>query len=164
MRGHHDGMDNEPRTDGGAVERRGERAAPARRAPHEQPAIERHTLPGTIPAVAYHEYHHDDRWSPTETPVADGKRLTDDEWLTYDVAIREPGPYDLTVRAATAADAETVIRLVVDDEPLRRLTLSSAGWDSRTDTDTWVELPAGLHTVHVVVLHGDVQLDRFEFR
>lgn len=165
MGGDHSDMDHEPRTDGGVVEQRRERAAPARRVSHEQPAIERHELPGTVPVGEYHEYHHDDRWSVAETPLADGTdRLTGDEWLTYDVTVSEPGPYDLRLRAATAEDADATVGIVVDDEPVGRLTVASDGWDDRSDADMWVELPAGLHTIRVVVFEGDVTLDRIAFR
>jgi len=166
MGGHHSDMERGPRTDGGGVvEYHHERATHARRTSHEQPAIERHELPGTIPVGAYHEYHHADRWPAADTPLADrADRLTADEWLTYDVDIAERGPYDLTFRVATADGADAVLGIVVDDDPLRRLTVSSDGWHSWTDADTWVDLPDGLHTIRVVVLDGDVKLESTEFR
>ncbi len=161
--------DVEKKADGGVVSRSADRSARQPRVGHEQPAIERHELPGTIPVGHYHEYYHGGRWDATETPLSEtGRldRLATDEQLVYDVDIREPGPYDLTLRVAAADNAGGGhVGIVVDDEPLRRVAFdATGGWHSWEDVQTVVELPAGLHTVRLVVFDGGSRLKQLTFR
>lgn len=156
-------------TDGGAVGQSTDRSARRPQGVHEQPAIERHELPGTIPVGAYHEYYHGGRWDAIDAPLSEtGRldRLATDEWLVYDVDIREPGPYDLTLRvAATDNSGGGHVGVVVDDQPLRRVEFdSTGGWHSWEDVQTTVELPAGLHTVRLGVFEGGWKLGRLAFR
>lgn len=156
-------------TDGGVVGRSTDRPARRPKGAHEQPALARHELPGTIPVGAYHEYYHGDRWSAVDAPLSSEGRLdwlATDEWLAYDVDIREPGPYDLTLRVA-AADSfgGGHVGIVVDDDPLRRVEFdATGGWYSWEEVATTVELPEGLHTVRVVVFEGGWKLKQLAFR
>jgi hypothetical protein len=157
--------------DGGVIQRGGEQRARTLRpnGTHEQPGIERHEVPGTIRVGEYHEYHHADRWSADDAPLSDDGDidwLASDEWLAYDVDIREPGPYDLTLRVA-AADSfgGGDVGIVVGDDPLRRVDFeSTGGWYDWEEVETAVELPAGLHTVRLVVFEGGWKLKQLELR
>lgn len=157
------------RTDGGVMERGRERRARPQSSAHEQPAIERHELPGTIRVGDYHEYHHGDRWTAADAPLTDDAHLdwlASDEWLAYDVDIREPGPYDLDIRVA-AADGfgGGDLGIVVDDDPHKRVAFgSTGGWYSWDDVCTQVELPRGLHTIRLVVYQGGWKLSQLRFR
>lgn len=135
---------------------------------HEQPALERHELPGTIPVWGYHEYHHDDRWGGAETPLRKGSIdwLASDEWLVYDVDVREGGPYDLFLRVAEAEGfGESQLGIVIDDDPRQRLRFdATGGWDEWTEIQTVVELPRGLHTVRLGVFDGGWKLGQLRFR
>jgi len=161
------------RTDGAVIQRGTERRAREPRAStvHEQPALERHELPSTVPVWKYHEYHHDDRWATTEAPLgADGDSeidwLASDEWLVYDVDIRESGPYDLTLEVAAATDfGGGDVGIVVDNEPLRRVEFdATGGWYSWGDVRTQVELPRGIHTIRLVVFQGGWKLRKLRFQ
>jgi len=137
---------------------------------HEQPGLERHELPGSIPVDAYHVYSHGGRWDPTDAPLCrDGNDLdwlASDEWLAFDVDVRESGPYDLAARVAAAEGfGGGHFGLVVDNDPRRRVRFDATGdWYTWNDIETRVELPRGLHTIRVVVFDGSWKLDRLEFR
>jgi len=156
-------------TDGGAVGRSTDRSARRPHGAHEQPAIERHELPGAIPVGAYHEYYHDGCRDATDMSLSEtGRldRLATDELLVYDVDIREPGPYDLTLQVAAAdTSGGGHVGIVVDDEPLRRIEFdATGGWHSWEDVQAMVELPDGLHTVRLVVFEGGWNLRRLALR
>lgn len=137
---------------------------------HEQPGLERHELPGPIPVDAYHVYSHGGRWNPDDAPLrrdgGDVDWLASDEWLAYDVDVRESGPYDLTARvAATEEFGGGHFGVVVDDDPRTRVRFdATGGWYAWDDVETRVELPRGLHTIRVVAFDGGWKLDRLEFR
>ncbi len=168
-----DSTATEKRPDGGILQRgdasiaRDDEAAWA----HEQPTTDRHELPGSFRVGEYHEYQHDDRWTAADAPLsADGDGeidwLASDEWLAYDVDIRESGPYDLTLQVAAAAEfGGGDVGIAVDDEPLRRVEFdATGGWYSWDEVTTQVELPRGLHTVRLVVFEGGWKLRKLRFR
>jgi len=134
---------------------------------HEQPGLDRHELPGQIPVAEYHSYFHGARWSGHGNPFAgeyDLEWLGSDEWLAYDVDVRDPGPYAVRARVA-AADSFGPGRfdIVVDGEPVETVRVeTTGGWYSWNDVETTVEFPRGLHTVAVVVRDGGWKLERLE--
>jgi len=161
---------NEPLSDGGVVERRPEPTVEYRSdtASHEQPAIERHELPGTIPVGQYHEYFHADRWTAVDEPLSgDGPLdwLAGGERLVFDADVREPGPYDCSLRVAADAGFDGgEVGLIVDGDLRRRLSVqSTGGWYAWDDVRTQVELSAGLHTIALVVYGGGWKLSQLEF-
>lgn len=167
-----DHMPTEKRADGGLLQRgdtsgtRDDGAAWS----HEQPTTDRHELPGSFRVGEYHEYYHADRWTDDDAPLADGDGeldwLASDEWLAYDVDIRESGPYDLTLQVAAAAEfGGGDVGIAVDDEPLRRVEFdATGGWYSWDEVRTQVELPRGLHTIRIVVFEGGWKLRKLRFR
>jgi hypothetical protein len=57
------------------------------------------------------------------------------------------------------------VGIVVDNERLGRVGFGpTGGWETFDPVRTQVELPAGLHTIQLVVYDGDWKLDRIEFR
>jgi hypothetical protein len=158
-------------SDGGLVERQREPSVDYRRdtASHERPGIERHHLPGTIPVGDYHEYYHADRWAADDAPLNGSgplEWLATDERLVYDVVVREPGPYDLSLHVSAPEGFDGgIVGIVVDSDPVCRVYFRpTGGWETFDHVDTQVELPAGLHTIQLVVYDGDWKLDRIEFR
>lgn len=156
------------RADGGVIERGRRHQTHNAHRVHAQPGVQRHELPGSIRVGAYHEYHHADRWTAADAPLSDDQLdwLASDEWLAYDVDIRESGPYDLSLRVAAAAGfGGGDVGIVVDDEPLRRISIGeTGGWYSWEDIETQVELPRGLHTIRLVVFEGGWKLKELRFR
>ena len=136
---------------------------------HEQPCIERHELPGEVPVGRYHTYFHARRWGADDAPLSSGGDidwLATDEWLAYDVDVREPGPYDLTAQVAAADEfGGGTFRLDVGDDPVGRVRFDpTGGWYAWDTVETRVELPRGLQTLRVVVLEGGWKLARLRFR
>lgn len=135
---------------------------------HAQPEVQRHELPGTIHVSGYHEYTHADRWAASASPLTEDDKidwLASDEWVAYDVDIREAGPYDLTLRVA-AADSfgGGTVGIAVDDDTLCRVQFDpTGGWYSWADVETAVELPRGLHTIRLVVYEGGWKLKQLQF-
>jgi len=157
------------RTDGGVLQRGRERQARRPQGTHEQPGVERHELPGTVQVGSYHEYYHGNRWQAADSPLSgdgDIDWLASDEWLAYDVDIRESGPYDLTLRVAAAEGfGGGNLGIMVDDEPLRRVEFgATGGWYSWDEIETTVELPRGLHTIRLVAFEGGWKLKQLRFR
>lgn len=135
---------------------------------HEQPGLARHELPGTVEVGAYHEYHHDGRWTTADEPLSHAGGIdwiADDEWLAYDVDIESAGVYDLTFEIAGSEQfGDGDIGIVVDHTPLRRVQFDAAGgWYTWKDVTVEVELPKGLHTVRLVAFDGGWKLRRLQF-
>lgn len=173
------GDDGVERTGGGVIQRGPERRAREPRDDgsrdqstlerhHEQPELERHELPGTVPVWAYHEYHHGGRWAPAETPLREHSLdwLASGEWLVYDVDVRESGAHDLFLRVAAAEGfGDSQLGIVVDDDPRNRLRFdATGGWDEWTELQTTVALSRGLHTIRLVVFDGGWKLGGLRFR
>lgn len=134
---------------------------------HERAEQPRHELPDTISVGEYHAYFHADRWSGGDAPLVregeDVDWLASDEWLAYDVDIRESGPYDLT---ATVAADDTFgggsFVLVVDEQQVGQVSFEpTGGWYQWQTVEGRVELPRGLHTLRLGVADGGWKLREF---
>lgn len=162
-------MGDNPRkqTDGGLVQ--GRSSSERRPSAHEQPALERHVLPGAIRVGDYHEYNRASHWTATASPPTDDGEsywLARDEWLVYDVEVTEPGFYELTLDIA-AADGfgGGDVGVMVNDKLRQRVELdSTGGWYDWETVTTHIELPRGLNTVRLVVFDGGWKLRRLAFR
>lgn len=152
---------------GGAVSGGSARSARVRQ--HEQPAVGRHELPGTVPVAGYHEYYHAGRWRRDDDPLVRGEScgwLAGGEWLAFDVDARERGPYDTLVRVACAdGSGGGDLGIVVDNEPQVRLRFgATGGWNAWDDLTACLELPRGLSTVRLVVFDGGWRLHSLRIR
>lgn len=172
MGGDHAGDVEEVTSDGGRTIQRGHHRPDRDRASvHEQPGVDRHELPGGMDVDEYHAYFHGGRWEGEETPLRRGEDrdvdwLSSDERLSYDVDVRESGPYDLRLRvAADAAFGGGDVALLVDDEPVDQFNVPpTGGWYEWKTLKGRVELPRGVHRLTFVVLEGGWKLDHVELR
>lgn len=132
----------------------------------ERPAQSRHELPATIPVGAYHAYFHRNHHGTDERPLrrVDGRDLdwlSTDQWLGYDIDVQDPGSYRVELRVAgDDAFGGGDVGVVLDDDPLSRLTFGpTGGWYDWDRIESEVELPAGNHTLRLVVFDGGWKLD-----
>lgn len=128
----------------------------------ERPGRERHEVPGRIPGGSYHEYRY--VREVEDGPVAEEGGvgwLASDEWLAYDVEVARAGEYEVSARVAAEADyGGGTFGVVVDRTPLKAVTFdATGGWYDWETAGTTVELPAGLHTLRLVVLTGGWNLE-----
>jgi|AntDeeMetagen285_2_1112576.scaffolds.fasta_scaffold09434_2 hypothetical protein len=133
---------------------------------NDRPGQDRHELPATIAVGEYHAYFHRNRHRANERPLRrvggrDLDWLSTDQWLAYEVAVPEAGTYDLSLRvAAESAFGGGDVGVVLDDDPLARLTFDpTGGWYSWDEVGEELELPAGDHTLRLVVFDGGWKLE-----
>ena len=132
----------------------------------ERPGQDRHELPNTIAVGEYHTYFHRNRYRADERPLRreDGRDLdwlSTDQWLAYQIEVPEAGSYRLELEvAAESAFGGGDVGVVLDDDPLTRLTFDpTGGWYTWDRVGTDVELPAGRRTLRLVVFDGGWKLD-----
>lgn len=134
---------------------------------HERGDQDRHELPCAIGVGEYHAYFHGNRWSAGDEPFRrDGNGvdwLASEEWLAYDVDVRESGPYDFTARVA-AADSfgGGSFVVVIDGLQVGEVAVDpTGGWYQWRTIESQFELPRGLHTLRLAVTDGGWKLDEF---
>lgn len=132
---------------------------------HEQLALDRYEIPGTIPASGYHVYAHSEHTQPTDSDETLDWVATDD-WFAFDVYIPEGGTYELTARVACDADyGGGDFGVVVDTEPRERVRFgSTGGWNCWESVSTELDLPRGASTLRLVVFAGGWLFDSLELR
>jgi hypothetical protein len=135
---------------------------------HEQAGLARHELPGTIHISAYHEYHHNGRWSDTDEPLSKAGGIdwiADDEWLVFDVDVESAGLYELRFEVAGSEKfGDGDIGIVVDNTPVCRVQFdATGGWYTWDDITTEIELPEGLHTIRLGAFDGGWKLREMQF-
>lgn len=147
-----------------AVKRGGNRS-PTGGGRHEQLALDRYEIPGTIPASGYHVYAHSEHTRATDSDDALDWVATDD-WFAFDVYIPEGGTYELTVRVACDDDyGGGDFGIAVDTEPQRRVKFGpTGGWHCWESVSTHLELPRGASTLRLVVFAGGWLFDSLELR
>lgn len=131
-----------------------------------RPDRARHEVPATVAVGEYHAYFHRNRHRTGAYPLRrvggrDLDWLSTDEWLAYDVRVPEAGTYRLALRvAAESAFGGGDVGVVLDDDPLTRLRFEpTGGWYSWDRVDAAVDLPAGEHTLRLVVFDGGWKLE-----
>jgi len=132
---------------------------------HEQPAVDRHRIPGTVAIDDYHQYFHGGRWTEEPPELADGEIdwLATDEWFAYDLRVTEPID-GLSLRVASAAGfGGGDLGIVVDDAPVTRVQFdATGGWYDWDRVDVALSLEPGSHTLRLVVFDGGWKLSQFE--
>lgn len=132
----------------------------------QRPGRDRHELPASIAVGAYHAYFHRNRYRVDERPLRrdDGRDLdwlSTDQWLAYDVDVPDRGTYRLSLRvAAENAFGGGDVGVVLDENPLTRFTFDPTGsWYTWNRVGDDIELPAGNHTLRLVVFDGGWKLE-----
>lgn len=86
------------------------------------------------------------------------------EWLEYDVLVRNGRSYSITARVASGSSGKA-LTLSVDGTNVATLTAPSQGWQSWQDRTTPpITLSAGRHTIRVKFDTDDVNLNYLEFK
>ena len=138
-------------------------------------------IPGRIEAEAYHTF------SDTTAGNSGGAYRNDDvdiqstndngggfnvgwiasgEFLGFDVDIDQAGPYEVTFRVASQQSGNKSLHIEIDGQNVSgpvTFNTGGAGWQSFQDVSVEVNLPAGIHTLKVVMDSPSFNLNYIDF-
>lgn len=86
------------------------------------------------------------------------------EWLNYTVDIDAAAAYEVTLHYATSPGPSKSVTLMLDDEVLSTINLpATSGNDSYADVTALVNLPAGTHSLRMMLNDAGIDLDYYKF-
>ncbi len=90
------------------------------------------------------------------------------EWLAYDITVDQAGPYDVTLRVASAQSDARSMHLELDGQRLAggSATLTGgAGWQTWTNVATGrIQLPAGVHELKLFFDSGKLNVNYIDLK
>ena len=87
---------------------------------------------------------------------------TSGEWLEYNFFVEQAGIYDISLRLASLISG--TVSADIDGTEIRRLEVSTGGWQNYSDHAFSTQLSRGAHTIRVNFIDGNVNFNFFDLK